>query len=170
MLLRYPVHFIQALRPCPRGPRLSGGRPSDSETFPSHSLSARFQHGSCCLSTRACHRSRRVARARARSTDLAGVVGLTTAVEIQRALPAAAVTIFAAQTAEDLKSTRYTSSWAGAHHVTLEGPGLQRDCEVDTFKALWALAHDDPSVPLLVCPQTEVLPDRRARLLAPAIG
>nr|ALM22243.1 D-amino acid oxidase [Phyllozyma linderae] len=89
----------------------------------------------------------------------AGVVGLTTAVEIQRALPEAAVTIFAAQTAEDLKSTRYTSSWAGAHHVTLEGPGLQRDCEVDTFKALWALAHDDPSVPLLVCPQTEVFED-----------
>lgn len=51
----------------------------------------------------------------------AGVVGLTTAIEVQKAYPDAKVTIIAEIFPGDPKSIRYTSIWAGAHHVSLAG-------------------------------------------------
>ncbi|KAJ8582936.1 nucleotide-binding domain-containing protein [Rhizopogon salebrosus TDB-379] len=71
----------------------------------------------------------------------AGVVGLTTALRIQ-AQGAYRVTIVAETFPTDPKSIRYTSHWAGAHHVSHALDDLrQRKIDQDTFSVLWKLSE-----------------------------
>jgi len=66
-----------------------------------------------------------------------GIVGLTTALEIQA--KGHAVTIYAESLPGDDKSTRYTSPWAGAHHLMVRGDDpKKREFEIETFYRLWA--------------------------------
>ncbi|CAK5272218.1 unnamed protein product [Mycena citricolor] len=70
----------------------------------------------------------------------AGVVGLTTALRIQEQ-GGYSVTILAEIFPSDTKNIKYTSHWAGAHHVSLAGPDLrQRKMDQDTFKVMWELS------------------------------
>jgi len=89
----------------------------------------------------------------------AGVIGLTTTIVLQESLPEAKITVVASHFPEDGKSIDYSSCWAGAHHITVVNPGLQRDLEIETFKKLWLMAHDDCDAPLLVLPHTELYED-----------
>ncbi|KAF8498836.1 D-amino-acid oxidase [Hysterangium stoloniferum] len=66
-----------------------------------------------------------------------GIVGLTTALEIQA--KGHVVTIYAESLPGDDKSTRYTSPWAGAHHLMSPGDDQRkREFERETFYRLWA--------------------------------
>ncbi|KAF8588005.1 D-aspartate oxidase [Ramaria rubella] len=66
-----------------------------------------------------------------------GIVGLTTALEIQS--NGHEVTIYADSLPGDDKSTRYTSPWAGAHHVSIMGDDpTKREYERQTFEHMWA--------------------------------
>lgn len=47
----------------------------------------------------------------------AGVVGLSTALEVQQAYPHARIAIISEIFPGDPKSIKYTSIWAGAHHL-----------------------------------------------------
>lgn len=70
----------------------------------------------------------------------AGVVGLTTAVSIQER-GGYAVSIVAEALPTDPKSIKYTSQWAGAHHVShARGNPRQTKIDQDTFKAFWELS------------------------------
>ncbi|KIY48481.1 nucleotide-binding domain-containing protein [Fistulina hepatica ATCC 64428] len=70
----------------------------------------------------------------------AGVVGLTTAVRIQEK-GGYNVTILAEILPSDPKSIRYTSQWAGAHHVSLAGNDVrQQKMDQETFKIMWDLS------------------------------
>ncbi|KAJ6611007.1 D-amino-acid oxidase [Mycena sp. CBHHK59/15] len=70
----------------------------------------------------------------------AGVVGLTTAVLIQEK-GGYQVTIIAEILPSDPKTIKYTSHWAGAHHVSLAGPDVrQQKMDQDTFKTMWELS------------------------------
>ncbi|KAH7926242.1 nucleotide-binding domain-containing protein [Leucogyrophana mollusca] len=69
----------------------------------------------------------------------AGVVGLTTALRIQEK-GGYRVTIVAETFPTDPKSIRYTSHWAGAHHVSHATDERQRKMDQETFKVLWELS------------------------------
>jgi len=89
---------------------------------------------------------------------LAGVIGLTTALRLQE-LGSNHVTVIADILPSDPKSIRYTSRWAGAHHVFNHrgsGAGLHQ-LENETFKKLWALSAPGSETEecFLRIPQTE---------------
>ncbi|TFK49356.1 D-aspartate oxidase [Heliocybe sulcata] len=70
----------------------------------------------------------------------AGVIGLTTALKIQEK-GGYQVTIVAETLPSDPKTIRYTSHWAGAHHVSLAGEDkLQARVDQETFKVMWELS------------------------------
>ncbi|TCD68858.1 hypothetical protein EIP91_009572 [Steccherinum ochraceum] len=70
----------------------------------------------------------------------AGVVGLTTAVKIQEK-GGYNVTIVAETFPSDPKTIRYTSLWAGAHHVShAEGDKKQEAIDRETFDVMWELS------------------------------
>ncbi|KAL0576848.1 hypothetical protein V5O48_005145 [Marasmius crinis-equi] len=70
----------------------------------------------------------------------AGVVGLTTALGIQER-GGYAVTIVAEILPTDPKSIKYTSKWAGAHHVShANKEPRQTKIDQDTFKVFWELS------------------------------
>jgi len=68
----------------------------------------------------------------------AGVVGLSTAIKAQE--EGYQVTIIAESVPGDVKSTHYTSPWAGAHHVSVTLQEPQRTMASDTFKAFWEMS------------------------------
>ncbi|KAJ7207059.1 hypothetical protein GGX14DRAFT_635946 [Mycena pura] len=71
----------------------------------------------------------------------AGVVGLTTAVRVQEK-GGYQVTVVAELFPSDPKSIKYTSHWAGAHHVSLAGPDVrQQKMDQETFKTMWELSE-----------------------------
>lgn len=72
----------------------------------------------------------------------AGVIGLTTALTIQ-STGKYDVVVAAEILPSDPKSIRYTSQWAGAHHVYsgTDATTFQHKLEVDTFKKLWAMSE-----------------------------
>jgi len=71
----------------------------------------------------------------------AGVVGLTTAITILEK-GGYHVTIIAEVLPTDPKTIKYTSQWAGAHHVSLAAADDHRQQELDreTFKTMWELS------------------------------
>jgi len=70
----------------------------------------------------------------------AGVVGLTTALKIQEK-GGHQVTIIAETFPSDPKNIRYTSPWAGAHHVSSAGEDARlKKLDMDTFKVMWDLS------------------------------
>ncbi|KAJ7143344.1 D-amino-acid oxidase [Mycena crocata] len=70
----------------------------------------------------------------------AGVVGLTTALRIQEK-GGYQVAIVAEILPSDPKSIKYTSHWAGAHHVSLAGPDVrQQKMDQETFRIMWELS------------------------------
>jgi len=69
-----------------------------------------------------------------------GVVGLTTAITIQEKGDYD-VTIIAELFPGDPKSIRYTSNWAGGHHVShATGDPRMRKIDEDTLKVMWDLS------------------------------
>lgn len=70
----------------------------------------------------------------------AGVVGLSTALQLQER--GFKVTIVAECLPEDEKSIRYTSHWAGAHHVSLAADSRQSNMDQATFEKMWAMSAD----------------------------
>ncbi|RDB30565.1 D-amino-acid oxidase [Hypsizygus marmoreus] len=71
----------------------------------------------------------------------AGVVGLTTAVKIQER-GGYQVTVIAEVLPTDDKTIRYTSHWAGAHHVlNATEDDKQQKMDIDTFDVLWELSE-----------------------------
>ncbi|KAJ3570456.1 hypothetical protein NP233_g4390 [Leucocoprinus birnbaumii] len=70
----------------------------------------------------------------------AGVIGLTTAVVLQEK-GGYHVTIIAEIFPGDERSARYTSCWAGAHHVTLSGSDTRlHKIDKETFEFMWKLS------------------------------
>lgn len=69
----------------------------------------------------------------------AGVVGLTTALRIQEK-GGYHVTIVAETLPSDPKSIRYTSVWAGAHHVSHATDAKQQAIDEETFDVMWDLS------------------------------
>ncbi|KAG6808550.1 hypothetical protein H0H92_003760 [Tricholoma furcatifolium] len=71
----------------------------------------------------------------------AGVIGLTTAIAIQEK-GGFDVTIVAELLPSDPKSTKYTSHWAGAHHVSLASSTdeRQKDIDLETFHKMWEMS------------------------------
>ncbi|KAF8632898.1 hypothetical protein AX17_004744 [Amanita inopinata Kibby_2008] len=93
----------------------------------------------------------------------AGVVGLTTAILIQER-GGYHVTVIADVLPTDPKTIRYTSHWAGAHHVSNDTTNqLQRELEERTLHKLWELS--EPGTPteklFLRLPQTDYYRDPR---------
>lgn len=87
----------------------------------------------------------------------AGVIGLTTALKIQLQ-GVYNVTIIAETLPSDPQSIRYTSSWAGAHHVfNHTDDALQHELEEMTFEVMWALSTsgNEAEECFLRIPQTE---------------
>ncbi|KAI6045244.1 hypothetical protein EDC04DRAFT_3137196 [Pisolithus marmoratus] len=75
----------------------------------------------------------------------AGVVGLSTAIRIQEK-GGYRVTIVAGTFPTDPKTIRYTSHWAGAHHVSSAfDDKRQREMDKETFEIMWRDSeHDGP--------------------------
>ncbi|KAJ7236029.1 hypothetical protein C8J57DRAFT_1194575 [Mycena rebaudengoi] len=70
----------------------------------------------------------------------AGVIGLTTALRIQEK-GGYQVTIVAEVLPSDSKCIKYTSHWAGAHHVSLAGADVrQQKMDDETFQTMWELS------------------------------
>ncbi|KAG6815802.1 hypothetical protein H0H87_011200 [Tephrocybe sp. NHM501043] len=70
----------------------------------------------------------------------AGVVGLTTALKIQES-GKYNVSILAEVLPTDEKTTRYTSHWAGAHHVlNVTEDARQQKMDLATFAVMWELS------------------------------
>ncbi|GJE86501.1 D-amino-acid oxidase [Phanerochaete sordida] len=70
----------------------------------------------------------------------AGVVGLTTALKVLEK-GGFNVTIVAETFPSDPKTIRYTSLWAGAHHVShAEGDLKQQKIDEETFKVMWEMS------------------------------
>ncbi|KAF5383266.1 hypothetical protein D9615_005065 [Tricholomella constricta] len=70
----------------------------------------------------------------------AGVVGLTTALKIQEQR-GYNVSLLADVLPSDEKSTKYTSHWAGAHHVlNVTEDARQQKMDLETFKVMWELS------------------------------
>ncbi|KIL55829.1 hypothetical protein M378DRAFT_173288 [Amanita muscaria Koide BX008] len=94
----------------------------------------------------------------------AGVIGLTTAIAIQEKGDYN-VTIVAEHLPSDPKSIKYTSHWAGAHHIYNDTDNqLQRELEQKTFERFWELS--EPGTPtaglFLRLPQIDHFVDPRA--------
>lgn len=90
------------------------------------------------------------------------MVGLSTALELQER--GYQVTIVAELSPEDPKSIRYTSQWAGAHHVSLADNPAQLKMDQETFKKMWAMAHADETKNLFLClPQEEYYVEPRTK-------
>ncbi|TFK96786.1 hypothetical protein BDV98DRAFT_536232, partial [Pterulicium gracile] len=92
----------------------------------------------------------------------AGVIGLTTAIALQRhAQPTSSlvsITILAKHFPADPRSIGYTSNWAGAHHVShAEGEEEQTRIDEETFHELWRLSEPGSGAEdcFLRIPQTE---------------
>ncbi|KAH8102276.1 D-amino-acid oxidase [Cristinia sonorae] len=93
----------------------------------------------------------------------AGVVGLTTAVKIQEQ-GGYNVTIVAETFPSDPKTIRYTSLWAGAHHVShADGDKKQEDIDRETFDVMWELSKPggEAEGAFLRLPQTDYYYDGR---------
>ncbi|KAI0071590.1 D-amino-acid oxidase [Panus rudis PR-1116 ss-1] len=93
----------------------------------------------------------------------AGVVGLTTAVKILEK-GGYDVTIIAETFPTDPKTIRYTSLWAGAHHVShAEGDSKQEKIDSDTFDVMWKLSEPGGEAEgcFLRIPQTDYYYDGR---------
>ncbi|KAL5533755.1 hypothetical protein ACEPAG_215 [Sanghuangporus baumii] len=70
----------------------------------------------------------------------AGVVGLSTALKIQE--KGYSVTIVAETFPDDKKNIRYTSPWAGAHHVSFaHGDEKQQKIDRETFDVMWQMSE-----------------------------
>ncbi|TRM60337.1 FAD dependent oxidoreductase [Schizophyllum amplum] len=88
----------------------------------------------------------------------AGVVGLTTALKLQEKGDYA-VTIVAELFPNDPLSIKYTSNWAGAHHVSLAGDDVrQQNMDRETFDEMWKLSAPGGAAEgcFLRIPQTEM--------------
>ncbi|KAJ3546374.1 hypothetical protein NM688_g5521 [Phlebia brevispora] len=93
----------------------------------------------------------------------AGVVGLTTALKVQEH-GGYHVTIVAETFPSDPKTIRYTSLWAGAHHVShAEGDPKQQKIDEETFKVMWELSVPGGEAEgcFLRIPQTDYFYDGR---------
>jgi len=88
----------------------------------------------------------------------AGVVGLTTALRIQEK-GGYSCTIVAELFPTDPKSIKYTSHWAGAHHVSTGEDKLQQKLDKETFEVMWELSGPGKPAAAQGCflrlPQTE---------------
>ncbi|KAF8265939.1 D-amino-acid oxidase [Lactarius quietus] len=87
----------------------------------------------------------------------AGVIGLSTAIKIQERGPYS-VTILAEAFPTDSKSIKYTSHWAGAHHVSAPTADLrQKKLERETFDIMWEMSAPGGEAEgcFLRAPQTE---------------
>ncbi|KAJ7463840.1 FAD dependent oxidoreductase [Mycena galericulata] len=84
----------------------------------------------------------------------AGVIGLSTAI---RALEAGFdVTIFAETFPGDEKTIKYTSSWAGANHISIEVTDtLLHQLERETLPVFLDLIKEDPLIPVMVRPHRQ---------------
>jgi len=71
----------------------------------------------------------------------AGVIGLSTAIKLQDL--GYRVTILAECIPGDPKSIRYTSCWAGAHHVSPTHEPFIRDISRKTFDLMWEMSEPD---------------------------
>jgi len=87
----------------------------------------------------------------------AGVVGLSTAIRIQER--GYQVSILAETFPTDPKCIKYTSHWAGAHHVCAAAVGdlRQQKLERETFDVMWEMANPGSEAEscFLRAPQTE---------------
>ncbi|KAF9239269.1 hypothetical protein BU15DRAFT_74692 [Melanogaster broomeanus] len=86
----------------------------------------------------------------------AGIIGLTTALRLQQK-GGFHVTVLAETFPTDPKTIRYTSHWAGAHHVSHAGDDERwQKMDKETFDVMWA--HSAPGHPASHCfhrhPQT----------------
>jgi len=71
----------------------------------------------------------------------AGVVGLTTALKIQEAGGNYDVTLISEVLPSDPKNIKYTSHWAGAHHVLNPTTDEKlHEMEMDTYNTMWELS------------------------------
>jgi len=93
----------------------------------------------------------------------AGVVGLSTAIEILDNVPDAKVYIVAEVLPGDPKSIKYTSLWAGAHHVSLAEDERQIKMDQATFRRMWEMSEiGNPAEHcFLRLPQTEYYGEKR---------
>ncbi|THH09578.1 hypothetical protein EW145_g1927 [Phellinidium pouzarii] len=92
----------------------------------------------------------------------AGVVGLSTALKIQEV--GHSVTIIAENFPDDPKTIRYTSHWAGAHHVSFAAEDVrQQKIDRETFRVMWEMseAGRDSEKCFLRLPQTEYYCEER---------
>ncbi|KIM33056.1 hypothetical protein M408DRAFT_326716 [Serendipita vermifera MAFF 305830] len=91
----------------------------------------------------------------------AGVIGLSTALELQK--HGCKVTIVAECMPGDEKSIRYTSPWAGAHHVTFAGKDKrQLKMDQETFHKLWQMSGAEETQHLFLrLDQTEYYVEER---------
>ncbi|KAK4058755.1 carboxypeptidase Y-deficient [Microbotryomycetes sp. JL221] len=91
----------------------------------------------------------------------AGVVGLSTALQLQNR--GYEVTIIAEHMPGDPKTIKYTSPWAGAHHVSVATGADMRmhNFDKDTFEHMSRLIKEDPTVPLNFLRQVEYREDPR---------
>ncbi|KAL1743018.1 FAD dependent oxidoreductase [Schizophyllum fasciatum] len=88
----------------------------------------------------------------------AGVIGLTTALKLQEK-GGYAVTIVAELFPGDPLSIKYTSNWAGAHHVSLAGDDVrQQKMDRETFEVMWDMSAPGGAAEgcFLRIPQTEM--------------
>ncbi|TFK41512.1 D-amino-acid oxidase [Crucibulum laeve] len=95
----------------------------------------------------------------------AGVIGLTTALKIQNR-GGYRVTIIAEVLPGDPKSVKYTSLWAGAHHVSVARTDLrQREMDIETFNTMWELSASggDAEGCFMRLPQTEYYRTERSK-------
>ncbi|KAL8278030.1 hypothetical protein RQP46_009490 [Phenoliferia psychrophenolica] len=85
----------------------------------------------------------------------AGVIGLSTALKLQR--EGYKVAIVAECLPGDPNNIKYTSCWAGAHHVSVAGPNdLQmHKFDMETFIEMRQMLEDDPNAPMMMRPQLE---------------
>ncbi|KAG8815673.1 hypothetical protein FRC20_002983 [Serendipita sp. 405] len=85
----------------------------------------------------------------------AGVVGLSTALQlIERGF---SVTIVAECLPEDEKSIKYTSHWAGAHHVSMASDRRQLEMDLATFETMWRMSGEPETEHLFMrLPQLEL--------------
>jgi D-aspartate oxidase len=87
----------------------------------------------------------------------AGVIGLSTAIKVQER-GAYSITILAETFPTDSKCIKYTSHWAGAHHVSAPAADLrQQKLEKETFDIMWELSTPGGEAEgcFLRAPQTE---------------
>lgn len=91
----------------------------------------------------------------------AGVIGLSTACQLQT--EGYQVLIVSELNPHTTKSIKYTSCWAGAHHVSVatnasssSRHGIsQHELDMETFKKMQEMMQADPDVPLMMLPQIE---------------